>query len=342
MDIEMKLPLKQLMQKAAIDETSLPNSVLNRQQANRFIDMVVDESVLMKHVRVVRTNNQKGEINKLDLGNIVTEGAHTTSKATTRTPTERVVTYDTEKYRSAFDLKTDFTEDNIERSGVRDRLLSMFTKRIAIDIEMAGIEGDSSLTTGDGQTDENNLLGPNDGFSKILNDNVPAAQIIDASGAAPSKKLYYDLRRNIPSRYRAAKPNYAWIVPSGPADKWSLDWSDRATAGGDRHLANGPTGGTQVPGFKSGPWGIPMLEVPLMPEDLTYGTAGTDGSEIWLTPLNNLIYFVQRDITIEWDRQPRQDMWEVTIHSRVDFEVENVDLVVMAKNVAMSGSDYTG
>jgi hypothetical protein len=55
-----------------------------------------------------------------------------------------------------------------------------------------------------------------------------------------------------------------------------------------------------------------------------------------------LIYFVQRDITIEWDRQPRQDMWEVTIHFRCDFEVENVDLVVIAKNVSMSGADYTG
>jgi hypothetical protein len=84
-----------------------------------------------------------------------------------------------------------------------------------------------------------------------------------------------------------------------------------------------------------------MLEVPLMPEDLSYGTAGTDGSEIWLTPFKNLLYFVQRDITIEFDRVPRNDMWEVTIHFRVDFEVENEDLVVIAQNVAMSGSDYT-
>lgn len=334
MTIDVKLPLGRIMaSKTAIDNTSLPNSVLNREQADRFIDLLVDETVLMKRIRVVRTSRNKGEINKLDLGTISTEGAHTTSRATTYVPTERVVTYDCEKYRSAFDLKTDFMEDNIEGSAIRDTLLGMFTKRIAIDTEVAAIEGDDDLATGDGQSAENNLLGVNDGFSKILRAQVPSGQQIDAAGAAPSKKLYYDMKRAIPSRYRAAKPQYTWITPSGPFDKWKLDWSDRETSGGDTALAE-----ASVPG----PWGIPMLEVPLMPEDMSFGTTGTDGSEIWLTPLKNLIYFVQRDITIEFDRKPRQDCWEVTIHFRVDFEVENPDLVIIAKNVSMSGNDYTG
>lgn len=339
--VEIKLPIEKLIQsKSAIDSSSLPNSVLNRQQSDRFIDLVINESVLLKHCRVQRTNANKGEINKLDLGTIVTEGAHTTSIASTRVPTESVVTYDNEKYRSAFDLKTDFLEDNLEGKGIRDTLLTMFSKRISIDTEMAAIEGDDSLPTGDTQSVTNNLLGVNDGWSVILQANVPAAQQIDAAGAAPSKKLYYDMKRAIPSRYRAAKPDYVWIVPSGPSDKWQLDWSDRETSGGDNQL--GTANSLKFWGMtRPGPWGIPMLEVPLMPEDLTWGTAGTDGSEIWLTPLKNLIYFVQRDITIEWDRRPRQDVWEVTIHFRVDFEVENCNMVVLAENVAMSGSDYT-
>lgn len=336
--LDIKLPLKQIMSKSAVDQTSLPNSVLNRTQADRFIDLVVDETVLMKEVRVVRIDHQKGSINKLDLGSIVTEGAHTTSRATTRVPSERILVYDTEKYRSAFDLSTDFTEDNIEKSGIRNRLLSMFAKRIAIDTELAGIKGDETLTTGDAQSDENNLLGVNDGYQRIMDGIVPAAQKVDAGGAAPSKRLYYDMKRRIPSRYRSAKPNYVWVVPSGPADKWSLDVSDRETAGGDSAMKfNNLKSRLQV-----GPWGIPMLEVPLMPENLLWGSVGQDGSQIWLTPLKNLVYFVQRDITIEWDRQPRQDLWEVTIHFRVDFQVENGDLVVIAENVAMSGDDYTG
>ena len=333
----LKLPLdligsKQVVEKLAIDSSSLPNSIMNRQQADRFIDLVVDTSVLLKKVRVAKVNFPKGEINKLDLATIVTEGANTTSTAKTRIPSERIVTFDMEKYRSAFDFRTDFMEDIIEKTRVRNTILQMFTKAVSVDTETAAIEGDSALPTGDLQTDRNNLLGVNDGWSKILNANVPPAQIIDALGTAPSTRLYFDMKRLIPARYRVAKPDYTWIVPSGPADKWTLDWSDRETVGGDVALSRGV-----VPG----PWGISMLEVPLMPEDLTFPPAGTDGSEIWLTPLNNLIYFIQRDITIEWDRQPRQDMWQVTIHFRVDFEIENVDLVVMAVNVSMSGVDFT-
>lgn len=329
---DMQLPLRALMQKAAIDSTSLPNSILTREQSDRFIDLVVDETVLLKRARVVRVNAPKGEINKLDLGSIVTEGAHTTSTATTRTPTERIVLYDMEKYRSAFDLKTDFTEDNIERGRVQDLLLQMFTKRIAIDTEIAAIQSDDSLTTGDGQSDSNNLLGVNQGWQIILENTVPAAQIIDAGGAAPTKQLYFDMKRQIPSRYRAAQPSYTWITPSGPWDLWTLEWTDRATVGGDKALAAG---------MAPGPLGIPMIQAPLMPENLSFGTAGTDGSQIWLTPPKNLIYFIQRDITIEWQRQPRQDLWEATIHFRVDFQVENPDLVIMATNVSLSGSDYT-
>ena len=322
--------------KSVIDGTSLPNSVLNRQQADRFIDLLVDTSVLLKRIRRVRKDNAKGEINKLDLGTIVTEGANATSQARTSTPTERVTTYDMVKYRSAFDLRSDFLEDNLEKAAVRDRILGMFTKAMTIDAEMASIEGDDDLPVGDDQTRENNLLGVNDGFHKILLANVPANQIIDADGKAPSDDLYYEMRRRVSSRYRVAKPLYRFIAPSGPCDKWVKDWAGRPTTGGDSSLATG-----EAPG----PWGVPMLEVPLFPENLAFTTTGsvakTDGSFIWYTPYENLIWFVQREITIEFDRKPRQDLYEATIHWRCDFEIENEDLVVVAKNVCMSGADYS-
>lgn len=36
MEMSIKLPLKELIKKSAIDETSLPNSVLSRQQSDRL------------------------------------------------------------------------------------------------------------------------------------------------------------------------------------------------------------------------------------------------------------------------------------------------------------------
>lgn len=323
--------------KGVIDEGAFPNSVLNRQQADAFIDLCIDESVLIKAIRRVRKNNAKGEVNKLDLATIVSEGASTTSKATTSTPSEAVMTYDMVKYRSALDIKTDFEEDNLEGPAIRDKIMGMFSKRISNDMELALIQGDEDLVTGDDQTRENNLFGVNDGLQKILLAEVASAQIIDCEGAAPSDKLYYDMKRAIPTRFRSGIRDYRFVAPCHAVDKWSYDWSQRETQGGDTAL-----GTNNVPG----PWGVPFLEIPLFPTDLVYGASSQfdDGSFIWLTPPSNLVYFVQREITIEWERKPRRDLWEATIHWRVDFEVDDPALVVIAKNVGSLGtaSDYTG
>ena len=314
-----------LIQKA-IDESTLPNSVLNRQQSNRFIDLMVNESTLLSKIRTSRVDHAKGEINKLDIGEISTEGAN--EPVSIYEVNESKVEYDTEKYRSAFDLTSDFVEDNLQGSSIRDLVMNMFTKRVRTDIEIAAIEGDESIT---GTTKRDKLLKVNDGFCKILTDTVPAPQQVNAAGAASSKKLFYKMKRAIPSRYRVAKPQYRWLVSSGTSDKWNLDASDRETSLGDSALENAN---------KDKAFGVRMIEVPLMPEDLAVSSAVTDGTKIFMTPLQNLIWFIQRNIKIEWDRVPRADKWEVTIHTRVDFQVENSDMTVISNNISESGSDY--
>lgn len=316
-----------------IDESNLPESVLNVQQADRFIDLVIDSSILLKNLRTIRVNHNSGEINKLDIGEIVSEDANEVSVALNR-PTESKVTYANKKVRSAFDLVTDFVEDNLEGSGVRDTLMNMFTKRIAIDAEILAIEGDDSIT---GTTKKDKLLKANDGFNKILRANVPAAQQVDAAGAASSRRLFYDMKRKIQQRYRVAKPDYRWVTPSQVWDKWELDEGEAPTLGSEAGAMTRQQGRVG-----RNPFGMAMFEVPLFPEDLTVGTTATDASDMWLTPLMNLLWFIQRDITIEWDRVPRADKWEVTIHYRTDVEVENELLVVISKNISESGTDYTG
>lgn len=60
-DFSLKLPMTRVMRKgAAIDEPTLPNSVLNRRQSDRFLDLVRDYSKLLKAVRMVRVNHPKG------------------------------------------------------------------------------------------------------------------------------------------------------------------------------------------------------------------------------------------------------------------------------------------
>lgn len=330
MDFFETLGKNLLRKNQEIDSAVLPASVLPRQAADRFIDLVVDTSVLLKNVRVVKVNHPKGQINRLNLSDISSEGANAVSTPTTYVPAESIIEYNMVKYRSAFDLTRDFEFDNIERFGVRDTLLDMFSKRIRKDNEIALIQSDDTLPTGDGQSKFNNLCGVNNGIRKILLENVPTAQILDASGTSVSKDLFYAAKGLIPVDYQVNEPDYRWIMNVAAHDKWVYEFQDRATVGGDASYS----------GTAPGPWGIPILKVPQMPSNFSYSGSAADRTDIILTPPKNLIWFVQREMSIETERRPRMDKDEITMYWRVDFQVENPDLVVYIKNIKISGADY--
>jgi len=320
----------ELLRKAAISGTTLPQVILNRQQVEKFLDDVRDETSLLKEVRNVRRDHPSGEINRLYFSGPVTEDASLT--ASTSTPSESVVNYDSTKLRSCFDLKTDFIEDIKAQSpeDARRAIAKMFATQIANDIEQLAIRGDSSISGS--STADDRLERTNDGYLKILDDNIPASQDIDAAGTAVSRALFKDMLSRMPTKYKKNTDKLRWIASPGVVEDWVYTMSSRATPAGDR----------AVEGYVAAPFGIKFLRVPLMPEDIVYHTATTDCTEIIFTDPKNLLYFVQRKVTWEWEREPRSDQWEVTIHTRVDFQIEIPDACVRAKNVSLSGTDYSG
>jgi len=319
---------QEAIRKATINGTTLPNVILNRIQVDEFIDDVVDESVLLSKIRVARRSEPSGEINRLYFSGPVTEKASLTHSE--REPSEAQVLFDTVKLRSTFDLSSDFMEDIKASSpeAARRRIAKLFASQIANDLEQLGIEGDDSIagTT----TASDRLLCANDGWSALMDDDLPAAQDLDALGAGPSKRLYFAMLRLMPTKYKKRKKNFRWVVSPSIQEDWVELMSARATPAGDQ----------AVEGYIAKPTGIPMLEVPLMPVDLTYGTGISDCGQIWLLDPKNLVYIIQRKIKWEWERNPRADTWEATVHTRADVIIENENAIVRAKNVSLTGTDY--
>jgi hypothetical protein len=315
----------------SIDLGTLPNSLLPHEHADRFFDMVRDSSKLLQNIREVRTDACKGVIHRLNLGEIVSEGASATSCFSLNSPTESQLTYELTKYRSGFTIGSDLLSCNIEKGRLVETLLNQFRTRIARDMERTSIMGDESLPMGQGQSKMNNLFGQNDGFLKLLESAVPEENIIDADGAGLSTDLLYAINNRVPIDYMGDLADYRFVCGPRLYNRWAQGLTSRETSLGDA---------ATLAGGLYRPLGDQVFWVPNWPENLDLGASETDGTTLLFTPLSNMIYFVGMDVNIERERVPRCDHWEYTMHWKADFMWELPEMVVMVKNLRVCGTPY--
>jgi len=304
--------------------TTVMNSAsLRRELADHFINLVVDESELLKLVRVHRTDAPSGDLTKLNVTTYVTEAAtENTDSGNTRRPSDTVVTFNTVKTRSALNVTGEWTEDNVGGQGGKAEALRAFYSAIANDMETLAIEGDSSNA---GTTDYDRLVGANDGFH-VLTTAAAGAHVVNAGATQASYKLMSEVLRGMPTKWKRNKTDLKWIMSWGAAQSLTDEYATRSTLFGDQIRHDGILGTVL---------GIPVQVVPLIPEDLTLtGTNGTTGTFIWLCNPQSMIFVIQRDFKAEWERVPRADRDELTIHMRSDFIVEETDAIAKAINVS--------
>jgi hypothetical protein len=85
-------------------------------------------------------------------------------------------------------------------------------------------------------------------------------------------------------------------------------------------------------------FGIPIVEVPLLPETQTGDYSGASGShgDIHLTFPNNVVIGIKRDVTVYRFFWPRKDSIEYTMYTRVGVQIEQADAWVVVKNVKVA------
>lgn len=321
-------------QKAAspLITTVMDSASLRRELADMFINLVVDESRLLQMVRQHRTAFPSGDITKLNVNTNVTRGATENTAATeTRRPTDSVVTYNTAKTVSLLDVSGEWVEDNVGGQSGKNTAIEAFTRAIANDMETLSIEGDDSEA---GSDDLAELIKVNDGWH-VLTSAAEGAHIVDGTSKRTSYALLSEMLRAMPTKWKRNATELRWMMSWGAAQDLVDEFASRSTAYGDQMRKEG----TLPPLL-----GIPVEIIPKIPEDLTLtGTDGTTGTFIWLCNPRNFIFVVQRDFKAEWERVPRKDADELTIHMRTDFVVEETDAVVKATDVSVwTGHGFYG
>lgn len=312
------------MQKAIIRKGEMavadlaPNGVLPVQQFREFVVIaILKGGVMMKRIRVVEMTNPTYEVPKIRAQDQVLHGA-TSGIALTEDqrskPTILPKTVLTSKLlRGAVPIPDEVFEDNVEREALNAKIRDMTAEAVARDLENLLINGDTASS--------NDLLNQTDGVLKRTTTNL-----VPAGGAYLSKSILRDTCLAIPDEFREDEANMVFFT-SHRAGIWYRDSiSNRTGDLGDTTLTEGDRAASPRYAFYNG---SPIVPVPLIRNNA--GLAQNETHIIYCNP-KNILFGVQRDVRMEYQRDYANGTNIIHVTCRVDVQVEHEQ-----KNVKTSG-----
>ena len=305
-----------LIKKADIALADLTNDggLLNPEMTNRFIRTLIDSPTIINRARTVTMNAPTRKINKIGFGSRILRPAvsHTALDAADRVkPDLSQIQLDTEEVIAEVQIPYDVLEDNIEggninagmtqgAGGLHATIVQLIAERAALDLEELLLLGDS----GSGDP----YLALLDGYLKRSSDHI-----VDSQNATIDKSLLKAGIKAMPDKYLRNRGALEHFVSVDNDTEYRDTYASRQTALGDSMLQG--TGPVYA-------WGSQLSSVPLMPN--------TQG--LYCNPLN-LIFGIQRRITIEYDKDIRARAFIIVLTTRVANQIEETDAVVKYTNI---------
>jgi hypothetical protein len=309
--------------------------LLNPEQSARFLDYMFDATVIGKVARTVRMKSDTTEIDRMSVGEklmkLATEGDNTAANAAV---TFSKISLTTKKLRLDWELSTESLEDNIEGPDLEDHIARMMATQAGNDIEDVVLNGNTSLSS-------DNLYKAFDGVVKKAKSD---AHVVDAAGAGISRAVFNSALKALPRKYKQRRTDLRFLSGSNLIQDYLYSTSQNIQNVNPQDIASGIIRGEVAP--VSGPagyvapyaFGIPIVEVPLLPETQTgdYSAASGSHGDIHLTFPNNVVIGVKRDVTVYRFFWPRKDSIEYTMYTRVGVQIEQADAWVVVKNVKVA------
>jgi hypothetical protein len=280
---------------------------LNPEQSDRFIDYVIEQSVILKDgIRVRRMNADRADLDKLAVGTRIIR------KATEGTAPSDLVGVTLSKRQLSVteiilpvDVTFSFFEDNIERDGFEDHALRIMATQLANDLEDLAIVGDT--LSGDP------FINIEDGWLKIMKTAAFAGSFDTDGGDDFRNVIFKGMLAQLPAKFKGNKANLRFYVSTTNEEKYRFQLGQRQTAGGDSILLGG-----QPQGYD----GIRVVSVPFMPD-----------TDHILTIPDNLAFGIRRDVSLGTFRNERKRVYEYTWTLRIDYQVVEGTAAVIAYDV---------
>ena len=306
---------EELLQKAIDTDALASGGILNTEQFNKFTDMVVDQSVMIKEARVVRMRSAVTELDKIaTTGRVSQLKSEGVAPETLSSPGFTKVLLTATDIITPFEITFEALEDNIAGSNLEDTVIRAMAKQTATDLEELAIQGDDES--------EDDYLKGLDGW-RVL---AAGGRVVNLEGATLDKAGLGSMFRALPDKYKRNYADLRFYCAPTVAQDWHDTFADRGTSTGDESLLS-----AQVPPYM----GVPIISVPQIPTDCEgiLEHEGSDLSYCFLTPRDNLIFGIHRDIRIDKDRDVLRGVNIYAITTRVAVAFEETDAVVVAVNV---------
>lgn len=293
----------------AITVTGLGDSRLEPEQAERFVRVVEERTVLLGQARRLTMRNDRRNIDRTEFSGRILEapqdeGDEFTGEATPSFTTNQLVA---EKVRGRAILSDEALEENIERDDFENTLIDMIAAGAGVDLEELLIAGDE----GSGDT----FLALTDGWL------VKAGNSVTGSGTAPDfaeddiEDMFESMLLAVPEKYLQDRSRWRFYVTFAQENDYRNVLRARGTALGDTAQT-----GNQPLFYK----GIRLEVVPKMP-----------AGEALLTSIDNAVYGIRREIEIEPERKASHDRWDFHVRAKADAHYED-------ENGAVAADGYTG
>lgn len=308
------------MLEKAVDTTDLAaGGLLSTQQSNKYIDMAVDNSTMLKEARIVRMRGPVMELDKIAttgrVSQLKSEGVAPENLAE---PAFDKVNLSSVEIITPFEITFEALEDSIERGNFEETVISVMAKQTATDLEELALLGD----TGSGDSYLQGL----DGWRALADD----GHVVDFEGDTLDKAGLSAMYRALPDTYKRNHADLRFYFAPAAIQDWNDTFSDRPTAAGDIAL----TGGVAPPYM-----GVPLVSVPVIPTDLTGISGYESGPNLsfgLLTLRDNLIFGIQRQIRIDRDKDILRGVNIYVISTRIAIAYEESDAAVVGINLGLT------
>lgn len=305
---------------------------LTIEQSNRFIRKLIEAPTLLRVCRTIAMSAPSRRINKIGFGTRIMRAANqgtyvggvaqddrALAAADRSAPQFDKIELHTKEIMAEVRLPYELLEDNIEggninfggatqvsggapNGGIMNTILDLIAERSAIDMEELCLLGD----TGSGDA----YLALVDGWLKRSQE----VNSVDFGAQSITRKLFKIGLQTLEPKYKRNIASLRHFLSHNQITEYSDTLAGRETALGDskHQQGNAPVYGA----------GIKCEAVALMPE--------TQG--IMCDP-KNLLFGIQRNLSLEIDKDIRAREFVVVLTARVDVQIEETEAVVHYDNI---------